>query len=193
MDEKHATRDTRFPASTEMPLVHFSIRQLLLFMAGVSLICWILVSLEGYSAVVFGIGVVLVGGHVLSTAIGSRLRASADAMRQWDRFHEPASAQSPGIATLRPQPTRPSQLQVRTACGRLLWWFVGVAMGGGAIVGGGALHLLAGPTVGWPGMLIGALSAAMVVGWAAFVVAGICGIARRSWRETVADSNKLRG
>lgn len=193
MDEKHATRDAPFRPSTELPLVHFSIRQLMLFMAGVSLICWILVSLEGYSTVVFGIGVVLVGGHVLSTVIGSRLRASADAMRQWDRSHEPASTQSSRIPTPRPQPTRPSQLQVRTACGRLLWLFVGVAMGGGAIVGGGALQLLAGPTVGWPGMLIGALSAAMVVGWAAFIVAGICGIARRSWRETIADSNKLRG
>ena len=63
-------------------------------------------------------------------------------------------------------------------------------MVGGAFLGGLALQWMAGPTVGWPGKIIGAISAAMVVGWAALILAGICGIARRSWRVVVHESSE---
>ena len=192
MDEELANRDAPVPPPAEVPLVHFTTRHLLLFVAGVSVMCMILASLEGYSAVIFSIGVVLAGAHVLSTVIGSRLRASADAVHEWELRHPDVSRQ-PRRLTAYPQPDlRPSQLQVRTACGYILWWFVGAAMAGGALLGLGVLHWIGGPTIGWPGKMIGALSAAMVVGWGALIVAGICGIARRSWRGAFTDPKELR-
>lgn len=192
MDEKLANRDALARPPSEMPLVHFTTRHLLLFVAGVSVVCTILVSLDGYSAAIFCLGTVLAGAHVLSTMIGSRLRAGADAVHEWELRHLAVSRPLPRLADCPRPELRPSQLQVRTACGYVLWWFVGAAMLGGALFGIGALHWIAGPTVGWPGKVIGALSAAMVVGWGALIVAGICGIARRSWHGTVGASRKLR-
>jgi hypothetical protein len=143
----------------------------------------ILSSLEGYAAIVFGVAVLLVGAHVLSTVIGGRLRAGADARCEWEQQHctpQPQTASRPNAVA---QATQPSQLQIRTTCSRFLWCFVGGSMAVGVVVGILLLRLLEGPTISWPGMTIGALSAAMLVGWGAFIVAGICGIARRSIRS----------
>jgi hypothetical protein len=174
-----------------MPLVHFTIRQMLLFVAGVSATCMMMVSLDGYAAVLFGISIVLVAGHVLSTAIGSRLRASADAKHAWEVRQFAVLSQPPRLPNS-PELLRRSQLQVRTACGQILWWFVGLAMVGGALAGAYALEFIAGPAVGWSGRFIGGVSAAMVVGWGALILAGICGIARRSWRCSGTESDKPR-
>jgi hypothetical protein len=191
MDEKRNTREIPDLPPAEMPLVHFTIRQMLLFVAGVSGVCMILVSLEGYAAVIFGVSVVLVAGHVLSTMIGSRLRANADATSQWE-LRQTAVPPRPVLEESAPVSLGRSQLQVRTACSQLLWWFVGLAMVGGALSGALALQYIAGPTVGWSGKFIGAVSSAMVVGWAALILAGICGIARRSWRAPGGESEHHR-
>ena len=192
MNEKRITHDASELPPAEMPLVHFTIRQMLLFVAGASATCMVMVSLDGYAAVLFGISVVLVAGHVLSTVIGSRLRASADARHEWELRQVAVSPQPPRLPNS-PELLRRSQLQVRTTCGQILWWFVGLAMVSGALAGAFALELVAGPAVGWSGKFIGALSAAMVVGWGALILAGICGIARRSWRDSGGTTDKQRG
>lgn len=192
MEEKPAINDATLVPPTEVPLVHFTIRQMLLFVAVASVMCMVLVSLEGRLAVIVGIGVVLVVGHVMSTVIGSRLRAGTDAVCEWKSSRGDDSLTPQVVDRIRPLSNRPSQLQVRTTCSSLLWWFVGAAMVGGAFLGGSALPWIAGPTVGWPGKLIGAISAAMVVGWGALIMAGICGIARRSWRVPLDDSRGHR-
>lgn len=189
MNESLATPEAPVPPPAQVPLAQFTLRQLLYFVVGVSIILMIFVSLRGYAAIAFGIGVVLVAGHVLSTMIGSRLRAGADAVREWE-LQQSGRNQIPDKPRL-PSCERPqaSQLQVRTTCSRVLWGFVGIASAVGAFLGAAALKLLAGEDLSWPGQLIGAFSVGLVFGWAALILAGICGIARRSWRE-VEDRSK---
>jgi len=132
---------------------------------------------------------ILLVGHVLGNALGTRLRDASTASL---RGEHNALQSAPLISPPRPSAVRPaptSHLHSTTRLGRHihLCVIVGVATGGSA----GVLVLAA---VYWPditlaALALGGLSAAVLGGWAALLGSAFWCSTRRAWREAVDHHN----
>lgn len=191
-DRRPTTAETalREPAGLGPP--QFSMRGLLLVVAAFCL----LFALLGWVGATWSIALVtllvLLVGHVLGNALGTRLRDASTVSLRATRdagASAPSTLRSEPIAT-RPAPT--SHLHATTRLGRHvhLLVLVGVAAGGSA----GMLVLAAvyWPDITWAALALGGLSAAVLGGWATLLGSAFWSSTRRAWREAVDHHNNNR-
>src|SRR5688500_6284811 len=70
--------------SVELPLLRFGLRQLLGFVAGLSVLFATLASTGRLAGLVLLLGVLVVLMHVFATTLGGRLRARADRLNRFE-------------------------------------------------------------------------------------------------------------
>jgi hypothetical protein len=184
-----STALTRPPASDELPLFRFGLRQLLVFVSMISLLMAAIATTSGLTALVLLLATLVVTFHVFSTALGTQLRWHANRM-QGRRASEPAlSTPPPEPRTASPQPRSPWHERRSTP---LPWLprLVGMAWLIGAI--GGALLL--GGTIGQrsslAGIAVGSFSIGVVVAWFTFVGYSFYGVFRHGLRDAMAEDRR---
>jgi hypothetical protein len=180
----------------DRPLFRFDLRQLLWFVAALSGLMAALVSLPGLIAAALLLAVLVVSAHVLSTAIGTRLRAQTDeAQRREDcgNLGEKLAGMR-GDFELRaatPQNLKRSPWHRRGSTA--LPWLPRLIIAGG-LAGGVAGAFLLAATIGHrtsaAGIVVGSISLAVVGGWFAFLVGSFYGIFRHGLRDALAEQQK---
>jgi hypothetical protein len=176
----------------EPPLFRFDLRQLLWFVAIVSGLLAVIVSLPGLVAAALSLAVVVVVGHLFSTAVATRLRAQTDdSQRVADRPGAPASV----IGTNAGESTTISLRRSPWHCrgGTSLPWLPRLIAGGilaGAIIGALLLAVTIGHRTSPTGIVVGSASLAVVGGWFAFVGGSFYGIFRHGLRDALTEQRK---
>jgi hypothetical protein len=172
----------------DLPLFRFGLRQLLAFVALLSTLLGAMVAAGGPLALLLLVAALVIGLHVTSTALGTKLRSRADrgqANDQHPRSQAPAEAWPP----LNVPPRSPWHSARSTPLGWLPKLIIaGIALGGmgGAIF----LMLLVGHRLSAAGLAVGSMSLAVLGGWFAFLAGSFCGIMRHGWREAVSEQMK---
>jgi hypothetical protein len=181
----------------ETPLFRFRLRQLLGFMAAVCGFLAALASVGGLTCLVLVVAGAVIFMHVFATALSHRLQARTESerrLRQSLRFEKgdlPASfrAQSANVAAVRSAPRSPWHGR---GCTYLPWLtrFVMVAMLFGGL--GGTLFLsgMLGDRTSPEGIIVGALSFAVLGGWVSFLGGNFYGVFRHGFREALAEEQK---
>jgi hypothetical protein len=177
-----------------MPVFRFGLRQLFWWVTGVCVLLAGLVTLPwgmGLAAVLLAISVVAL--HVLSTAIGTRLRDHANEVRAWELGQAGnertammgAGAVSAAQLRLDPQDRSPLHGHDQPLRRMRVCLTVGAAVGG--LLGVLVLSLAIGDRTTLAGILVGAASMAVVGAWLAFVGASAWSIFRQGWRDAVKE------
>jgi len=169
--------------SDDLPLFRFGLRQLLAF---ITLLCLLMAAMaiwSGLTALVLLLATLVVGFHLFSTALGTRLRWHADQM------------QIQSLATLaagravEPRPPEPEHRSPWHECRstplpwRVRWiavaWFLGTVVGA----------LLLGGTIGHrssvAGVAVGSFSFGVVAAWFAFVGYSFYGVFRHGVQDAM--------
>ncbi len=172
----------------EPQLLRFGLRQMFFLVTLLSVLCALLVLTEGPWPMVIAGSTLLVGAHVLSTLIGTRLRDTSPDLQRWraatpgqDDEHPVANLTADATARLELPPTTP--LADR---GFLNRWLVGFVLAGaalGIVVGGTTLGFTIGPRITWPGWAVGTISCGVLGAWSAFLASSFGSIARHAWRH----------
>lgn len=174
----------------ELPVLKFSLRHLLAFVAVLCVLLAGVVGSNGMTSMVFLLAALVVALHVTGTALGSRLRAHADQQRAWDAAHGVSVAGASASTAARSTRSAASPLYGRHSA--LRWLPLLVA--GGALLGtvGGAvlLALTTGHRSGAIGIAVGAISLGVVGGWFAFLGTSFWTILRQGWREAVSHQRQ---
>jgi len=180
----------------DVPLLHFGLRQLLLFVAAMSALFAALASSSGLVALVILLAVVVVTLHVLATALGTRLRARADREHNFeapDRLPigsiASASERSVRLAAVRSGPRSPWHARGTT----VLPWLrrlVVAAIACGGIIGAAYLAITIGYRTSPAGVFVGGLSVAVLFGWFAFLLGNFYGVFRHGFRDALAEQQQ---
>jgi len=180
----------------ELPLFRFSLRHLFWFVAVVSTLMAGVVAAKGPTAVVLLLAALVVMAHVVATAIGNRLRAHADDLRAWESAagctglnHESVIEQTASRSSVRLGPRSPWHEHGNIA---LPWLsrLVIVAVVVGGLSGALLLRFTIGHRTSPAGIVVGAVSIAVLCGWFAFLAGSFYGIFRHGLREAVAEQKK---
>ena len=169
-----------------LPELRFSLRHLFWF---VTVVCVVMSALAasaetGFAAAAILLAVLVVALHVAGTAIGMRLRDHADRRQAWE-----ASRAGDGVPQPLPVVRRSPLYQRGIEMPWLRVWIVSGAVIGGAI-GAGILAAAIGHRTTMAGLAVGAISAAILGGWFAFVAGSFWAILRHGWRDAVEDANR---
>jgi hypothetical protein len=187
-----AAEDARHAAERDLPRdlppLHFCLRQLLLFVAAVSMLLAGLVTLQGLPALALLLASLVIAFHLLSTAIGSRLRLYGNAQAAHPCASPPSAMPAPHLADPPLPPlARPMPWYGRTEVS-YAWLPTVVAA---AVVLGGSLGAvlvsLTAPRATLPALVVGAISLAALSGWDAFLSGNFLGNLRRGLGEAVAE------
>jgi hypothetical protein len=177
------SHDLKSSGASDLPLFRFGLRHLFAFVAALSALLAGMVIANGVTALVLLMAALVISAHVLSTALGSRLRAHADqqiiARHSQTRPQEPI----PVMLPLRPLPFW--HLHGRQTLG----WMPILVLAGSlvAAAGGGAfLMLLIGDRASPAAVVVGVVSLAVLGGWFAFLASNFYTIFRRGLREASA-------
>lgn len=172
----------------EPHLFRFHLRHLFLGVTLFCLFCAVMVLTDGPWPLVIASAVLLVGAHVMSTAIGNRLRDTSDEVSQWLLTRPGVQNERPRVSNkpleqLRADLPPSSPLASKVSVARWTRWFIigGVSLGliGGAL----AIGLTIGERIGWAGWLVGTLSCGILGAWLAFLGSTFGAIARHAWRD----------
>jgi hypothetical protein len=168
----------------------FSLRNLFWFITAVSFLLAIVACLPdgGFAAIAFLLAISVIALHLISTAVGSRLRAEADKETLIFRQSAGSSAATAELACLvQANESSRSTLHSRgRPLGRLpLLVALGAAAGG--VFGATLLEFAIGDRTTLVGVAVGALSTAIVGGWFAFLGVSFWTILRQGWRDAVAE------
>jgi len=184
------TTDTAVPP--DLPLFRFGLRHLLLSVAGISTLLAALVSLDGIPALAVLLAALVVAFHVLSTALGSRLRRHANRHSAGETGGDDPAP--PGAAA-RIAPAH--RVELKPCCpwyGRtnsFAWLPRVVAIA--VLLGGflGAFYLIAtiGHRTSLAGLVVGAISVAALSGWFAFLGGSFVAIVRGGLSEAVEEQD----
>lgn len=180
------------PPGTHPTLFRFSLRKMLTY---VGLLCVLFAAMSaagGMFAIALAIFALVGTAHVLGTFVGTRLRAMATETARREGRDRPLP---PVRMADRPRPRpgdagSPKRVAARQLRGRgpvMRRWVWSVAAGSvAAAVGfGGAMWALLWPKVGLAAIFAGAVAAAILGGWLAFLGFSFYSITRRAWREAV--------
>jgi hypothetical protein len=141
----------------------------------------------GSLALLLAVSVVVL--HVLSTAIGTRLRDHANQLRRWEADRQPVDAAAlpvpVPVQSARRSPWHGRERPLRRI---RLCLTAGATLGG--LLGIVVLSLTIGDRTTLAGILVGAASTAVLGAWIAFVAASAWSIFRQGWRDAVADPTK---
>jgi hypothetical protein len=184
------TTDTAVPP--DLPLFRFGLRHLLFSVAGISTLLAAVVSLDGIPALAVLLAALVVAFHVLSTALGSRLRRHANRHKAGETGGvDPA----PPGAGARIAPAHRVEFQPccpwygRTNSFAWLPRVVAIAV----LLGGflGAFYLIAtiGHRTSLAGLVVGAISVAALSGWFAFLGGSFVAIVRGGLSEAVEEQD----
>lgn len=175
----------------QLPILRFRLRQLLVFIALLSLLLAGMVTWEGLPALAMLLATLVVGLHLLSTTIGSQLRAHADRVQARDNPDRKPPNPNPAANAARhvaPQlPPRSPWHQHRSTPLPWLIRLVVVAATCGGFIGAIVLHSTLGHRTSMGGIAVGSISLAVVAGWIAFVGYGFCGVFRHGIRDALAS------
>jgi len=179
----------------QLPVFRFRLKHMFWCVTGVCLLLATLViaSRTGSMtplAILLAVGVVIL--HISGTAIGLRMKQHADRCRAWEeaaRFEAERdalpqfSAGAEAMTSLRERPRSPLHVHDRPLRRLRLCVAAGAVVGG--CMGVTALSLLIGDRTTFAGLVVGAVSTAVVGAWFAFVVANSWTIFRQGWRDAV--------
>lgn len=176
----------------QLPVLRFGLRQFFWWITAACVLLAVLAAIpRGMSLLALVLAVSVVSLHVLSTAIGTRLREHANQRREWE------SGQNPGLpsvdtshSTAMVEPARRSPLHGHDQPLRRMRICLTVGAVVGGLVGIAALSLLLGNRTTIAGIVVGAASTAVVGAWIAFVAASAWSIFRQGWRDAVRDANE---
>lgn len=193
-DPHAAAESPAAPPSTEREpnLLHFGLRQWFYFISGIVILCGLLARLEVAGALVLASIVALVAAHVLGTFLGTRLRDTSNEVVRWKA--RPSSADADNPVAL-PQPVTLANLRLpaatslagRNVSSRRSNWALAVGAAGGFAFGAWAINELAGPTVTWSGLALGAVSCGVMGAWGVLLIASFWAIARQALRSASRD------
>jgi hypothetical protein len=184
------------PLPPGLPVLRFGLRQLFWGVGAVSLLLAVLIAIpDGPAQFVLVLAILVIAAHVCGTAIGSRLRRHADEVREWEAKFRTSAADLPShnaaehscdLAAVQLPPKSPWYQRGSTALGWLPKLIVaGVAVGG---FGGGALFAIdsSGRHISHAGVLMGAISFAVLGGWLAFLGGSFYAVFRHGLRDAIA-------
>ena len=183
------------PPRPQVTLLRFSLRRLFLYVGILCVLFAVLAATDGLLLVAVLLVLVVVGAHVMSTFVGTRLRDGSTTTTRWEaaygtRPFEPNLAiDQPGSGSGGARGRMAQQLRGHGPVVRRLWLLVGSGSLAGA--GGGLCLMIATlwPQIGLAAILAGALAAAILGGWITFLGCNFFGITRRAWREAVEDAS----
>jgi hypothetical protein len=193
---RHAEPHPADAVGNDLPLFRFGLRQLLFFVAVVSLLLALVVSSHGVTAMALLVLVMVVTVHLFGTALGTQLRSHANrTLTHYGRgTAADVLAQKAAIRSL--------PVTIPRTLSRSPWYdrgstplpWVPKLVVATAILGGAVGAVLIAATIGYrtslTGILVGSASVAVVSGWAAFLGGSFYGIFRHGFREAVAQHNK---
>jgi hypothetical protein len=181
---------SKTPAPAALPLFRFRLRHLFAFFAVASALLTELVTAAGSSGLALVVITLVVMVHVTATALGSRLReCSPRASRQEiergrSKLHANLEASRAGATSHSiwygydnsPLARLPSLI------------LAGIALGGI----GGVLFMshLIGHRASLLGLMVGAISLAVLGGWFAFLGSSFCSMFRRGWQEAIDEQQQ---
>lgn len=183
------------PSEPQLPVFRFRLKHLFWCVTGTCLLLAALV-IAGRTgdmkplAILLAVLVVIL--HVAGTAIGLRMKQHADRRRAWEkevRFagdtDEMPQLPAGALATtsLRNRPRSPLHVHDRPLRQLRLFVAAGAAVGG--CLGVAALLVLIGNRTTVAGIVVGAVSTAVMGAWFAFVAANSWTIFRQGWRDAV--------
>jgi hypothetical protein len=193
-DPQAAAESPAAPPSAEREpnLLRFGLRQWFYFISGIVILCALFASVEGEGAIVLASIVALIVAHVFGTFLGTRLRDTSGEVVRWKARPGSVDADTP-VAL--PQPVTLANLRLPEAtslAGRSInsrrdHWALTLGAAGGFACGAWGIHELAGPTVTWPGLALGAVSCGVMGAWGALLIASFWAIARQALRNASRD------
>jgi hypothetical protein len=189
-----AAAPTSLPPPPALPVLRFGLRQLFWTVAALSLLLTALAaSPSGPALLLVLMAVFVVVAHVTGTAIGSRLRRYANDCRAWEQKYGAAGNSGPeaaehscDLAAAPLPPTSPWYRRGSTALGWLPKLIVAGAIAGGC--GGVALFITDSIShrASLAGIVVGAISLAVLGAWFAFLGGSFYAIFRHGLREAMA-------
>jgi hypothetical protein len=179
-------------AEREPNLLRFGLRQWFYFFSGIVILCALFASVEGEGAILLASIVALIVAHVFGTFLGTRLRDTSGEVVRWKARLGSVDADTP-VAL--PQPVTLANLRLpeatslagRSINSRRNYWSLTLGAVGGFAFGAWGIHELAGPTVTWPGLALGAVSCGVMGAWIALLVSNFWAIARQALRHASRD------
>jgi len=169
----------------DLPFFRFGLKQLFIYVSFVCILLAAMVIVKGIAALAVLLVALVIGAHVLGTALGTRLRDKADNQRN---DLSPHSSFLIGHSSFSPTPSL-WHGRNRDALRRLpLLIAAGIAFGG--VAGGIFLAYAIGSRTSIAGVMIGALSLAVVGGWIAFIASSFYAIFRDGLREAITEQKK---
>lgn len=179
-------------AEPQLPVLRFGLRQFFWWLTGASVLLAIFVIIPtglALIAVVLTVGVVAL--HILSTALGTRLRDHANERRVWESGQLPQqelAANAPRQAVAPPLRRSPLHGHAQPLIRMRIWLTLGALAGG--LFGIAALFALLGSRATIPGVLVGSASTAVVGAWIAFIASSAWSIFREGWHDALRDPNE---
>jgi hypothetical protein len=184
-------------APEETPLFRFGLRQLLLFVAALSILLAALVISHGLTVVIILLSAAIVGMHVFATALGTSLQSRTEqkqlrqrsARLKIDAENGSPSEQSAKLQAIRSAPRSPWHGRGAT----YLPWLPRLVIGA-MVLGGLSGGIFLGGTIGHrtsvEGIIVGAASFAVLGGWISFLGGSFYGVFRHGFREALAEQKK---
>ena len=174
----------------DLHLFRFGLRQMLACVAFLCVLLAGMVIAKGIGALIVLMVGLIIAAHLLSTALGSRLRESADRrnnetpMTSGETPHSSFAIRHSSF-TLRRSSWHGRD---RAALRRLPFLIgAGIVLGGTA---GGAFFAVIGNHTSIGGIVVGAFSLAVLGGWCAFLASSFYAIFRDGLREAIAEQQK---
>jgi hypothetical protein len=172
----------RLANEPQLPILRFGLRQFFWWVTAACVLLAVLVVMpRGMSLIALLLAIGVVTLHVLSTAIGTRLRDHADERRIWESGQAPAAPASPRADG----PIRRSPLHGREQPLRRMRICLTIGAITGGTLGMVALSILLAERTTIAGILVGAASMAVLGAWIAFLAASAWSIFRQGWRDAV--------
>jgi hypothetical protein len=177
------------PATDRHVSLRFSLRHLFWAVTLVSLLLAAIARFPGgYGSIAIILAIAVVALHLLSTAVGTHLREETD--KQTGVFRPPATIAPMSDDTTATNAALSSSNSPFHTRGFAMPWLP-LLVAGGAILGGclgiAVLELTIANRSTSAGVLVGAISTAVLGGWFAFLAGCFTSILRQGWRDAVAD------
>jgi hypothetical protein len=183
---ENGTAVARLPRSTTL---RYSLRHLFWLVTAVSILFAAVACFPiSLTSIAVLLAVTVVALHLLSTAVGSHLRAEADreSAANGQEFPEGAMV-SQSIAAQLSESGSHSVFRQRHRPVRRLLLLVAIGAVVGGVIGGAVLEFAVGSHATPMGIAVGAVSTAVVGGWCAFLGGCFWAILREGWRDAVAE------
>jgi hypothetical protein len=190
--------DTAFSQSTspddDLPLFRFRLRHLLAFVTFACLLLAAMVIWQGITALVLLLATLVIGFHLLSTALGSQLRVHANRIQHRDLPEYLSQVPRMALDTIQSnQPSKPTRSPWHERRSTPLPWLPKLVVSAsflGGILGAILLDGAVGDHTSAAGVAVGSVSMAVVAGWIAFVGYSFYGVFRHGLRDAMNDDRR---